>query len=85
MKEKVGELEDEVREVFFRRLSKYLTAVVHGLYVKRGLLVMFQNWFQKDMTSNELTAVTVDITPLTKEFDFPNISVLPDDKANLCK
>ena len=44
-KAKVGELEDEVREGFFRRMRNYLNGVVQGVSGKRRFLVRFQDWF----------------------------------------
>ena len=37
-----GDLEDEVREIFSRRLWKELTCVFQGVSVKRRLLAKFQ-------------------------------------------
>ena len=41
VKAKVGELEDEVREIFYRLMSKDLNDVVKGLSGKRRFLVGF--------------------------------------------
>ena len=41
VKAKVGELEEEVREEFSRRLRKELTGVVQGFSSKKRLLVSF--------------------------------------------
>ena len=49
---KVGELEEEVRELFLRRLSKLLAGVVQLLSGKKRFLVRFQGGCKKDMTSN---------------------------------
>ena len=48
-KAKVGELEDEVREGFSRRLRNYLTGVVEAVSIKRRFLVRF-----KDVCENNL-------------------------------
>ena len=45
VKAKLGELEDEVREGFFRRMRNYLNGVVQGVSGKRRFLVRFQDWF----------------------------------------
>ena len=59
VKAKVGELEDEVREVFYRRTGKELTGVVQGVSGERRLLVRFHYGFEKNMTSNQLTTLEV--------------------------
>ena len=41
-KSEVGELEEEVRELFSRRLRKYLTCVLQGLSSKKTVLVRSQ-------------------------------------------
>ena len=52
LKAKAGELEDEVREGFYMRISKGLTGLVKGVSGKRRFLVNFQDDFEKDVTSN---------------------------------
>ena len=42
VKAEVGDLEDEVREIFSRRLWKELTCVFQGVSVKRRLLARLQ-------------------------------------------
>ena len=66
VKEKVGELEDEVKEVFYRRPRKEVTGVVQGVSCKKMFFVRFWYGFEKDLTSNQLTAMTVDSIPATK-------------------
>ena len=41
VKANVGDLGEEVREVFYRRLRKEFTVLVQGLSIKRKLLVGF--------------------------------------------
>ena len=41
VKEQVGELEDEVREVFSRQMRTYLTVLVESVSGKRELLARF--------------------------------------------
>ena len=43
VKAKVGVLEDEVREIFHRRMRKELTCVLQGVSVKRRFLLRFQD------------------------------------------
>ena len=40
---KVGELEEEVRELYLRQLRKELIGVVQGVSVKKRFLVRFQD------------------------------------------
>ena len=63
VKAKVGEWEDVVREVFYRRTGKELTGVVQGVSGERRLLVRFHYGFEKNMTSNQLTTLEVDKIP----------------------
>ena len=84
-KAKVGELEDEVREGFTRRLRKALSGVLQGVSGKRRFLVRFQDGYEKDLTSNQLTLVTVDKIPVTEEAKVPTISVIPDETVDIEK
>ena len=54
---KVGELEEEIREEFLRRLRKDITGVVQVFWGKRMYLVRFQYGLDKEMSSNQLTIV----------------------------
>ena len=47
VKSKVGKLEEEIREVFLRRLRKEMTGVVHEVVGKRRYLVRFRYGFDK--------------------------------------
>ena len=60
VKEKVNELEEEIREEFLRRLRKDLTDVFQVFSGKRRFLVRFQDGCEKDLTLNQLTVMTVD-------------------------
>ena len=57
VKFKVGELEEEVREGFFRRIRKLLTGVVQGVSGKKRFLVRFHDGCEKNLSSNQLTIV----------------------------
>ena len=48
-KAKLGELEDEFRELFSSQMRKELTGVVQGVSGKRRLLVMFKDGCNKDI------------------------------------
>ena len=47
VKAKVGDLEEEIREVFLRRLRKYMTGVFQEVVGKRRYLVRFQDGLEK--------------------------------------
>ena len=47
VKAKVGELEEEIREGFSRRLRKEMTSVVKDVVGKRRYLVRFQDRLEK--------------------------------------
>ena len=66
MKAKVGELKDEVKEVFSRWLKNELTSVFQVVSIRRRFLVRFQNRYDKYMNSNQLAVVTVDRGPMIK-------------------
>ena len=66
MKAKVGELKDEVKEVFSRWLKNELTSVFQVVSGRRRFLVRFQNRYDKYMNSNQLAVVTVDRGPMIK-------------------
>ena len=85
VKEKVGELEDEVREEFSSLVGRELTDVVKVLSYKRKLLVRFKDLCEKYLTSNQLTIVIVESIPMTKESEVPTISVIPDETIYLYK
>ena len=59
MKSKIGEMEEEIREVFSRILRKKMTGVVQEVVGKRRYLVMLQYGLDKDILSNQLTVVVV--------------------------
>ena len=59
MKSKVGELEEEIREVFSRRLRKEMTGVVQEVVGKRRYSVSIQDGLEKEILSNQLTIVVV--------------------------
>ena len=82
VKEKVGELEEEVREVFYGRLRKDLTSGVQAVSRKRKLLMRFQDVCEQDLTLYELTAVTVENNPVDKEPVVTTIAVIPDNTVD---
>ena len=85
MKAKVQELEDEVREGFSRRTRKELTGMVQGVSGKMRFLGRFQDGCDKDLTSNQLTVVTVDRSPATEEAEILMISAKHEEAVDLEK
>ena len=59
VKAKVGDLEEDIRDEFSRRLRKEMTGVMQAVFGKRKYLVRFQNRLEKDISSNQLTIVVV--------------------------
>ena len=66
---KVGDLEEDLREGLLRRLSKELAGVVQGVSGKRRLLVRFQDGFDKDLNSNQITTTTIEKIPMDEEIN----------------
>ena len=66
VKVKIGDLEDELREIFYRRPRKELNDVVEAVSSKRRFLERFQDGCDKNMTSNKITVLTLYIIPVTK-------------------
>ena len=61
VKAKVGDLEEEIREGFWRRLIKEMTGVVQEVVGKRRYLVRFQDGLEKEMSLNQITIVVARI------------------------
>ena len=59
MKSKVGDLEEDIREGFSRRLRKEMTGVVQEVVGKRRYSVRIQDGLEKEMSSNQLNIVAV--------------------------
>ena len=85
MKAKVSELEDEVREIFYRLMGKDLNDVVKRLSSKRRFLVRFKYGCEKNMTLNQLNVLTVERTPVIEESKVLTIYVIPDKTIDLEK
>ena len=75
VKTKIGELEEEVRVGSSRRMRKELTGVVQGVLGRMRFLVTFQNGCKKNLSSNQLTAVTAHKI-LVEEA--PEVSTIPE-------
>ena len=57
--------------------------MVQGLYSNSRFLVRFQYWYEKYITSNQLTVVTVEKNSVNKKFKFPTISTIPTESIYL--
>ena len=64
VKSKVGEFEEDIREVFLRRLRKEFTGVVQGVSGKKRFLAIFKGRCENDITWNQLTIMKVEKTPM---------------------
>ena len=85
VKTKVYELEEEVREVFTRRLSKDLTGMVELVYGNKRFLVRFWYGFDNYMILNQLTIMIVDMIPMTEEYELTMIYEIPDGPVDFYK
>ena len=64
---------------------KELNGMVQGVSVNRRFLVRFQDVCEKDLNLNQLTIVTVENIPVTKEAEVPMIYVIPDETTDMDK
>ena len=81
VKEKIGELEEEVRVGSSRRMMKELTGVVQGVYRIRRLLVRFQNGCEKNLSLNQLTFVTAHEILVEEAPKVSTIPEIPEDNV----
>ena len=82
VKSMLGELEEEARGGFPRRLRKELTGVVQVVSNKRRLLVRFQYGWEKDLAANKFTVMAVDKIPVDEKPKVPTIAVMPDETVD---
>ena len=80
VKENIGELEEEIRTLFLRSMRKELTDVVQGIPGKNNFLVIFQDGCEKYLTSNQLTTVIVEKSPVEKKPGVPTNPEIPDER-----
>ena len=59
-------------------MRKDFNGVVQGFFGKKRFFVGFQDGFEKDMTSNQLTVVVVEKIPVTEEYEVLRISGKPN-------
>ena len=79
MKDNVGKLEEELREVFLMQFRKEFTAVVQGVSCEKRLLMIFQYGFEKDLTLNQLDVMTVEKRLVEEEPKVSRITEKPYD------
>ena len=59
VKAKVGELEEDIREGFLRKLRKLMSGVVREVVMKCRYSVRFHDRLEKEMSSKQLNIVVV--------------------------
>ena len=59
MKAKVGDIEEEIREIFLRMLRKEMTGVVQEVVGKRRYSMRFQDGLEKEIVSNQIKILVV--------------------------
>ena len=85
VKSKIGEFEEEVREGCTRRIRRDFTGMVQGVSGKKRLLVRFQDGFENNLSSNQLTIVIVEKISEEKEPEVSDISEIPEEQFELEK
>ena len=77
VKEEVGELEEDIREIFSRRLRKEMSGVVQEVVGKRRYLVRFQDRGEKEMLLNQLSIV-VFRSEVEEEIEVREVEMIPE-------
>ena len=85
VKSKIGELEEGVRAGILRRTSNKLSGVVQGVSGKKRFLASFQDGFENNISSNQLTTVIVEKIPEEKEPEVSAIPKISEEKVELEK
>ena len=79
VKSKIGELEEGIRT------SNKLSGVVQGVSGKKRFLASFQDGFEINISSNQLTTVIVEKIPEEKEPEVSAIPKISEEKVELEK
>ena len=82
VKANVGELEEEIREGFPRRLRKYMNGLVQEVVGKRRYSVRLQDRLEKDISSNNLTIVVVRIE-VEEDIEAREVDIIPKVREEL--
>ena len=85
VKAKIGELEEEVRAGFSIRMRNELTGVVQGISGKKRFLVRFQDGCKNYLTSNQITIMIVEKSPVEKEPGMPTNPDIHEEKVTSYK
>ena len=79
--EKICELDNEVREIFLRRMRKEFTGVIQGISGKKRFLVRFQYGCEKYLTSNQLAIVILQKSLVEEETKVHMIPEIPKEQV----
>ena len=82
VKAKVGDMDDEIREGFPRRLRKDMTGVVQEVVGKRIYLVRLHDGLEKEMSSNQLTILVVR-SEVEEEIEVGEVDMIPEVREEL--
>ena len=82
MKYKVGELEEDIREGFSRRLRKEITGVVQEVVGNRSYSMRFQDWLEKEISSNHPIIVVVR-SVVEENIDVRKVEITPEIREEL--
>ena len=66
-------------------MRREFAGVVQGVSDNRRFLVIFKDWYENNMTSNQITILIVESGPMNEEAEVTTISVIPDETIGLYK
>ena len=81
VKDKIGQLEEEVRARNSRMMRKDFTGVVQGVLGRNRFLVRFKNGCEKNLSSNQLTVRLLDKVLVEEEPEVSTIPEIPEDQV----
>ena len=82
VKAKVGEMEEEIREVFYMGLRKEMTGVVQEVVGERRYLERFHDGLEKEMSYIQLTIVVIR-SEIKEEIKMREVEILPEVRVEL--
>ena len=82
VKANVGDLEEEIREGFLRRLREEMTGAAQEMIGKIGYSVRFQDGGKKEILSNQLTIVIVR-SELEEEIEVKQVDMITEVREEL--
>ena len=77
VKSNVGDLEEDIREGFSRRLWKEMTGMVQEVVGNRRYLLRFQYGLKKNMSSKQLTILVVR-SEVEEEIEVKEVEMIPE-------